>query len=77
MTKDSMLSSQWAKRLQNFLILILALRIVSYFVLTDNIVIVQVTKASLRIFITLLLSVILFFQSRKNSNKKSKFFEQS
>ena len=75
MTKDSMLSSQWAKRLQNFLILILALRIVSYFVLTDNIVIVQVTKASLRIFITLLLSVILFFQSRKNSNKKSNFLQ--
>ena len=75
MTAEHMLSSQWAKRLQRFLILILALRIISYFVLTDNIVIVQVTKASLRISITLLLAVILFFQSRKNSPNKSKFLQ--
>ena len=66
MTEEYLLSSTWAKRLQRFLILLLALRIISYFVLTDNIVIVQVTKASLRVFITLLLSVILFFQSRIN-----------
>ena len=75
MKEEYLLSSTWAKRLQRFLILLLALRIISYFVLTDNIVIVQVTKASLRVFITLLLSVILFFQSRINNPKKSKFLQ--
>ena len=75
MKEEYLLSSTWAKRLQRFLILLLALRIISYFVLTDNIVIVHVTKASLRVFITLLLSVILFFQSRINNPKKSKFLQ--
>ena len=75
MKEENLLSSSSAKRLQRFLILLLALRIVSYFVLTDSIVIVQVTKASLRVVITLLLSVILFFQSRKSNSKKSKFLQ--
>ncbi|MBK9637474.1 MAG: O-antigen ligase family protein [Bacteroidetes bacterium] len=75
MTKEYLLSSQWAKRIQRFLILLLALRIISYFVLTDNIVIVQVTKASLRIIITILLSMVLFFQSRKVKSNSNKFLQ--
>jgi exopolysaccharide production protein ExoQ len=75
MTTENLLSYQWAKRLQRFFIIILALRILSYFVLTDNIVVVQVTKASLRIFITLLLSVILFFQIKKSDPGRGRFLQ--
>jgi hypothetical protein len=73
MKEENLLSSSSAKRLQRFLILLLALRIVSYFVLTDSIVIVQVTKASLRVVITLLLSVILFFKVGSLIQRKVNF----
>lgn len=58
---------EYAKRLRWMLIVLLSLRIASYFVLTDNVALVQLTKASLRICLTGLLAVIYFFQSRKTS----------
>lgn len=63
MMNDSLFSFPFAKRLQRFLILLLFFRIISYFVLTDSVAIVQITKASLRGFLTLLLAIILFFQT--------------
>ncbi|MBL7922907.1 MAG: O-antigen ligase family protein [Bacteroidia bacterium] len=50
---------------RNFLILVLTLRIASYFMLSDNLVLVQTLKAGLRIALTFLLFISVFFQQRK------------
>lgn len=75
MMNESLFSSSFAKRLQRFLILLLALRIVSYFVLTDSVAVVQVTKASLRVFLSILLAAILFFQSNRKGGSRIKFLQ--
>ncbi len=72
---ESSFSFPLAKRLQRFLILLLVLRIISYFVLTDSVAIVQVTKASLRVFLTLMLAAVLFFQSTRIAENRFKFLQ--
>lgn len=73
MMKELLFSFSFAKRIQRFLILLLVFRIISYFVLTDSVAIVQLTKASLRVFLTLLLATILFFQSKQNLDNRIKY----
>lgn len=75
MMSESLFSISFAKRLQHFLILLLALRIISYFVLTDSVAIVQLTKASLRVLLTLLLAVLLFFRSNPKAGSRIKFLQ--
>lgn len=72
---ESLFSSSFAKRLQRFLIMLLAFRIISYFVLTDSVAVVQLTKASLRVFLTLLLAALLFFQSNQKGGSRIKFLQ--
>lgn len=75
MMKESLFSFLYAKRLQRFMIILLVFRIISYFVLTDSVAIVQITKASLRVFLTILLAAILFFQTKQKTESRFKFLQ--
>ena len=75
MMNDNLFSLPHAKRLQRLLILILLFRIISYFVLADNVTVVQLTKASLRVFLTLFLAAILFFQTKQKGESRFKYLQ--
>jgi exopolysaccharide production protein ExoQ len=54
-----------AKAFRMFLVVVLALRIVSYFMLSDSLWMVQAIKSGLRIFLTVTLLVAIFLESRR------------
>jgi len=64
-----------AKRIRTLLIVLLALRISSYFVLTDSVAAVQIIKAALRIALSGILAITLFFQLQNPSTKNIKFLQ--
>ena len=54
-----------AKAFRMFLVVVLALRIVSYFMLSDSLFMVQAIKSGLRLFLTVTLLVAIFLEARR------------
>lgn len=63
-TKPGLLTREPAKGYRTFLVVILALRIVSYYMLGDNVAFVQAFKAILRVSLTVTLALAIFVESR-------------
>lgn len=60
---------------RNFLILLLVLRIISYFMLSDSLIVVQALKAGIRISLTLIITGTLFFRLRESDDKPVQFHQ--
>ncbi len=68
--RPGLLTREPAKGYRTFLVILLALRILSYYMLGDSVVVVQTIKAALRIALTVTVAIAIFVESRP----KNRFF---